>query len=132
MAEVTFPGDVSIPCDADMMDFQLTGLVEMPENACTYLVDTIYSSELGEIHPYQFGRKWVCIDYCGHVEEHTQLINLIDAFRPELSVHDLAISFAHGSTITIKPEDVVTSVTDNCDSEVSLTLSQEIFTCEFL
>ncbi len=129
-SEIHFPGDVSIPCDADMMDFNLTGLVEMPNNACSYLMDTLYSVELGEIHPYQFARKWVCIDYCGHVEEQTQLINMVDVIRPEMTVHNKAISFAHGSTVTITPSDVITSVSDNCDPQVTLELSQSVFSCE--
>ncbi len=130
MNQVQFPGDISIPCDADMMDLNLTGAVEMPNNACSYLIDTVYTVELGEIQPYQFARKWVCIDYCGHVEEQTQTIYMVDDVKPELTVHDIAISFAHGSEVTITPAQVVSLVTDNCDPEVILALSQEVFNCE--
>ncbi|MEO7927096.1 MAG: T9SS type A sorting domain-containing protein [Saprospiraceae bacterium] len=129
-SEVEFPGDISIPCDQDMMNFNLTGLVEMPENACSYLMDTVYSVELGEVSPHHFGRKWVIIDYCGHVEEQIQIINMVDAVRPVLTVHDISISFAQGELVNITPEQVVTSVTDNCDDNVTLEISQASFGCE--
>ncbi|MBK9981725.1 MAG: HYR domain-containing protein [Saprospiraceae bacterium] len=128
-SQVTFPGDISIPCDQDMMNFNLTGLVHMPENACSYLMDTLYSVELGEVSPHHFGRKWVYIDYCGHAVEQTQIINMVDAVRPVLTVHDISISFAQGEEVTINPNQVVTSVTDNCDNNVSIALSQTVFGC---
>src|SRR4030095_13061003 len=56
-------------------------------------------------------------------------INMVDAVRPVLKVHDISISFAHGSEITIKPEDVIIEATDNCDAELDYALSQEVFTC---
>ena len=130
MAQVQFPDDAYIPCDADMMDLGLTGNIIVPENACSYLMDTMYSVELGEISPYQFGRKWVCVDYCGHVEEHTQMIYLIDQVRPTLKVHDVQVSFAYGDSIPITPDMVITSVDDNCDPEVAIALSQVVITCE--
>ncbi|MEO5905564.1 MAG: hypothetical protein ABIQ11_02480, partial [Saprospiraceae bacterium] len=130
MAQVDFPEDVNIPCDADMMDLTLTGTVEMPSNACGYLIDTMYSIELGEQQPYQFARKWVCIDYCGHVEEDIQLINLIDDEKPQITVNDINISFAQGSEVPITINMVVSEVSDNCDEDVTLALSQELFTCE--
>ena len=130
MAQVQFPDDAYIPCDADMMDLGLTGNIIVPENACSYLMDTMYSVELGEIAPYQFGRKWVCVDYCGHVEEHTQMIYLIDQVRPTLKVHDVQVSFAYGDSIPITPDMVITSVDDNCDPEVAIALSQVVITCE--
>jgi hypothetical protein len=130
MNQVEFPADAYIPCDADMMDLSLTGNLIVPENACAYLMDTMYAEELGEIAPYQFGRKWVCIDYCGHVEEHTQMIYLIDEVRPELTVQDIFVSFHFGDTITLTPDQLVVNVEDNCDPEVSLAMSQVVLTCE--
>ncbi|HZV71158.1 MAG TPA: HYR domain-containing protein [Saprospiraceae bacterium] len=129
-AEITFPGDITIPCDEDMMDFNLTGLIEMPENACSYLTDTMYAVELGEVSPFHFGRKWVCIDYCGHVKEQTQIIFMEDAVRPVLTVKNISISFAQGEVVNILPTQVVTSVTDNCDVDVTIALSQSVFGCE--
>lgn len=130
MQEIQFPANAYIPCDADMMDLNLTGHAYMPENACTYLVDTMYSVEMGEIAPYQFARKWVCIDYCGHIVEDTQMIFLVDEVAPVISVQDVSITFAQGSEVTINISQVVASVEDNCDADVALALSQETFTCE--
>ena len=130
MQQIQVPADAYIPCDADIMDFSLTGTVYVPENACSYLLDTLYSVELGEVQPYQFARQWICIDYCGHVVEHTQLINLVDSEKPEIVVHDLSISFAQGAEINIDISDVVSVVEDNCDTSVVVALSQEVFTCD--
>jgi hypothetical protein len=130
MAQVVFPADAYIPCDADMMDLSLTGELVMPNNACSYLMDTMYAVELGEIAPYQFGRKWVCIDYCGHVEEHTQMIFMVDNVAPVLTVHDISVSFQYGEVIDITPEQLISSVVDNCDPEVAIELSQVVLTCE--
>ncbi len=130
MSQVQFPADAYIPCDADMMDLSLTGSVIVPENACSYLMDTMYAEELGEILPYQFGRKWVCIDYCGHVEEHVQMIYLIDSVKPTLKVQDIDVSFANGEVINITPDMVIVEVEDNCDQDVSIALSQVELTCE--
>ncbi len=130
MSGAEFPSDVTIPCDANIHDLALTGNLYMPENACSYLVDTAYYEELGEVAPYQYARKWVCIDYCGHIVQDTQMIHLIDTKRPELQVHDIAISFAHGSEIEITPSQVVTSSSDNCDQQLDIALSQSLFTCE--
>ena len=130
MQQIQFPADVNIPCDADMMDLSLTGSIYMPNNACGYLIDTMYSEELGEVQPYQYARRWVCIDYCGHMEQDTQMIYLIDAVKPDIEVHDISISFAYGSEVSIDINQVVSEVEDNCDADVSLALSQDVLTCE--
>lgn len=130
MQEILFPEDVSIPCNYDVTDLTLTGQLVMPSNACGYLMDTMYSEELGEIFPYQYARRWVCIDYCGQMQQDTQMIFLIDDVQPNISVHDITISFAFGAEITIDVNQVVAFAQDNCDPEVSLALSQSIFTCE--
>jgi hypothetical protein len=130
MEQVTFPADAYIPCDADMMNLELTGKPLMPNNACSYLMDTMYSVELGEVSPYQFGRKWVCIDYCGHVEEHTQMIYLVDAVDPVLTVHDISVSFHFGEVIDLTPSMFIEQVTDNCDPQIAVGLSQVQLTCE--
>lgn len=130
MEQVIFPADAYIPCDADRMDLSLTGNVYMPANACAYLIDTMYSVELGEVLPYQYARKWVCIDYCGHVEEHTQMIYLIDSVVPELSVHDISVSFQHGEMIDLTPDMFISHVGDNCDPDVHIALSQVQLDCE--
>jgi len=130
MEQVVFPADAYIPCDADMMDLALTGNLVVPTNACSYLMDTMYAVELGEIQPYQFGRKWVCIDYCGHVEEHTQMIFLIDNVRPEITVQDISVSFHASDTIILSSDQLVVTVEDNCDPQVSLAFSQVVITCE--
>lgn len=130
MDQVIFPGDIDIACDQDVMDFGITGQISMPDNACTYLIDTMYTEEMGEIAPYVYQRKWVCIDYCGHVEEQMQTINLIDNEKPVLSVKDVHISFAVNQEIHISVDDVVTEVIDNCDGDVAVALSQEVYTCD--
>jgi hypothetical protein len=130
MAEIGFPQDTYLPCDADVMDFNLTGQIVMPENACGYLIDTMFTEEIGEIEPYLYARRWVCIDYCGHMVEDTQMITLVDAVKPEIVVNDLSISFAQGSEVTIQLSDVISEVKDNCDEDVVLALSQEVFACE--
>ncbi len=130
MNQVQFPEDAYIPCDADMMDLGLTGSLIVPENACAYLMDTTYAVELGEIAPFQYGRKWVCIDYCGHVEEYTQMIYLIDTIKPSMIVKNISVSFAGGDSILLNPGMVIVEVTDNCDQNVALGLSQVVLTCE--
>ncbi|MDQ3017024.1 MAG: HYR domain-containing protein, partial [Bacteroidota bacterium] len=127
---IEFPEDLEIPCDADVMNLTLTGNLSMPNNACAYLIDTTYSEEIGEVQPYLYARKWIAIDYCGHKEEKTQMITLVDNVKPEIIVQDKHITFAQGSEITINVNDVVLQVNDNCDSDVELSLSQELFTCE--
>ncbi len=130
MAQVQFPDDVVIPCDADMSNLSLTGSITMPENACSYLIDTMYYEDLGEIAPYKYERKWVCKDYCGHVEQDTQVIDLVDKYPPVLHVHDISISFAQSPTVEINADQVVSFVTDNCDPQVDIALSQTVFGCE--
>lgn len=130
MNQVTFPADVHMPCDGNFMDLNVTGNLIVPENACSYLMDTMYSVEMGFVAPYQYARKWVCEDYCGHVEEHTQMIFLEDYIRPVLQVQDLNVSFQQGEVINLTPEQVVVKVADNCDQDVSLALSQVQLTCE--
>ena len=90
----------------------------------------MYAEELGEILPYQYGRKWVCIDYCGHVEEHIQMIYLEDNVQPVITVQDLEVTFAYGEVINLTPDMIVVNVEDNCDQDVSLALSQVELTCE--
>src|SRR5690606_35191255 len=85
---------------------------------------------LVEVEPYQYARKWVCIDYCGHVEEYTQMIYLIDSEKPQLTVQDVAISFASAAEVTLSVEDVIIEAVDNCDSELELAMSQSLFLCE--
>jgi hypothetical protein len=130
MQEIQFPADAYIPCDADMNDFGLTGELIIPDNACAYLMDTSYAEELVEVNPYQYGRKWVCIDYCGHVEEHMQMIYLVDSGSPVLKVQDISVNFHYGEVIDITEDMVVLEASDNCDPEVSVELSQVVITCE--
>jgi hypothetical protein len=130
MAEMDFPDDVTILCDDDMTNLELTGGVTMPEDACSYLIDTVYYEELGEIAPYTYERKWTCIDYCGHVEQDTQVIFLLDKYAPQLTVHDISLSFADSSSVHIDVNQVVSYVIDNCDPDVHVALSQEVFNCE--
>ncbi len=130
MNQIVFPADAYIPCDADMMDYNITGNLFMPENACGYLMDTMYAVELGEVVPYQYARKWVCVDYCGNVEEHVQMIYLIDEVAPWLTVRDALVTFALGDTIHLTPEMFILNLRDNCDPEVSVAMSQVVITCE--
>lgn len=130
MAQANFPDDVSIPCDANMSNLALTGNVTMPENACSYLMDTVYYEDLGEVVPYQYARKWVCIDYCGHVEEKIQMIYLIDNVKPVLTVTDTYVSFADSAHVDIVLNQIVSGVQDNCDNQVELAFSQTSFDCE--
>ncbi|HJW29101.1 MAG TPA: HYR domain-containing protein, partial [Saprospiraceae bacterium] len=130
MAEVQFPADITIPCDANISDLALTGAVTMPEDACSYLVDTVYYQELGEVSPYKFKRLWICQDYCGHVVSDTQVIDLIDKVKPELQVHDVLVSFADSATVELTMDQVLNYVHDNCDDHVDMAMSQSVFNCE--
>lgn len=130
MSQIDFPDDIHIPCDSDMNDLNITGNVFIPENACGYLIDTVYKEDLVEINKYQYERKWVCIDMCGHIVEQTQVIYLDDFVAPTVMVQDVSISFAGGPIVTIGIEDVMLEVEDNCDSELNLELSQNTFYCE--
>ena len=130
MSQVQFPGDIYVPCETDIENLNLTGNIIIPENACAYLMDTVYYEDLGEIVPYQFARKWVCIDYCGHVEEQVQMIYLVDGQQPTLIVNDVAVSFAQSPDVTISLDQVIAVISDNCDSQVSVEMSQSVFNCE--
>lgn len=129
MSHIKFPADVQIPCDADKGDLALTGRVSLPKNSCAYLMDTVYYQDLGFVAPYQVARQWVCMDYCGHMAMDTQMIYLVDQVKPVLTVHDMGISFATSEEVTIDINDVVTEANDNCDGELDLAISQNVFGC---
>lgn len=130
MGSVVFPDDVQIPCDANMADLSLTGNAFVPENACAYLMESLTYEDLGPVAPYQYARKWTCTDYCGHVQVDTQMIYLIDEVKPVLEVHDMGISFAASEQVTIGLDDIMAEVSDNCDGQVELAMSQTEFSCE--
>lgn len=130
MAQLQFPEDVHIPCDANMDDFSITGELLVPTNACAYLMDTMFHVEMGEVSPYLYERKWVYIDYCGDVVERMQRIYLDDNVRPEVTVKNIAVSFAQSPEVTITPEQVIEAISDNCDPELDIVLSQTVFNCE--
>ena len=58
------------------------------------------------------------------------MIFLEDHVRPVITVQDISVSFHYGDTINLTTDNVVVSVEDNCDPDVSLAMSQVVITCE--
>ncbi len=67
---------------------------------------------------------------CGITENYT--LSSIDTVPPILNV-EATILYVHANGMdTLHPNQVVKSITDNCDKKPSLTLSKELFTCKDL
>ena len=58
------------------------------------------------------------------------MIHMVDEVKPQITVHDISITFAQGEEVNIDVSQIVSEVEDNCDSSVTIALSQESFSCE--
>jgi len=60
-------------------------------------------------------------------------VTIIDAISPELiCIGDFQLSLDNNGSATLDVNDLVTSISDNCDTDIELTVSQTVFDCNDL
>lgn len=132
--EFTVPGDVTISCDEDPLDLNLTGDVTDASDNCDPDVSVFFTdvSESGSCpHSFTIIRTWRARDTCGNVTGKIQTINIADGQAPSFDVPaDITIdcSLAGNPANTGEP----TMVEDNCDPDPVVTFSDLVIagSCE--
>ncbi|MDX1478598.1 MAG: hypothetical protein R3301_12885, partial [Saprospiraceae bacterium] len=126
----TTPADVTISCEDDPGNLQLTGDVTDAADNCSASVTTTFtdSPTLGCNGTGTILRTWSATDDCGNVSTGVQTITIEDVVPPTALCMDITIDFNLGDVQTITPADVDAGSFDNC-GDVTLALSQTEFNC---
>lgn len=130
----TVPGDVTISCDEDPLDLDLTGDVTDAMDNCDPDVSVFFTdvTESGSCpESFTIIRTWRARDTCGNVTGKIQTITIADNEAPTFDVpNDITIdcSLAGNPANTGEP----TMVEDNCDPEPEITFSDLVIagSCE--
>ncbi|MCQ0109941.1 gliding motility-associated C-terminal domain-containing protein, partial [Zhouia amylolytica] len=110
----TTPEDITLSCEEDYLDLNLTGDVFDEADNCATGLEATYQDEIltGECAGENLiTRTWTLVDYCGNEMTDVQIITLMDTTAPELTTSfDIEID-ATCDAIPVIPE---LSFTDNC------------------
>ncbi len=112
------PEDITINCDDDYNDLNLTGLTPIPVDSCDNLDISIqFTDQITEDFDCEgqtlVSRIWSAMDNCGNIALDTQFILMIDTVAPQLVGIELTPIVSCDS---VPPPPTVTAL-DNCDSD---------------
>ena len=129
----TLPPDITILCDQDSSDLNITGFVELVDGSCTMGLVADYFDDLSGLTGCSgtgiIIRNWEIITDCGPLGNGMQVITIVDTIPPVASCIDLTIDFRDGSPTTLTPDDFNDGSFDNCDTNPSLTVDKSSFDC---
>ena len=122
---IVCPSDVTISC-SDSSSPENTGFATATDN-CDTSVNITYSDEITPgtcPDQWSISRTWRAEDNCGNVATCTQTITVVDTTQPVLVCpSDVTISCSDSDL----PENTgFATATDNCDTSVNITYSDEI------
>ncbi|WP_412984808.1 gliding motility-associated C-terminal domain-containing protein [Pontimicrobium sp. IMCC45349] len=110
----TVPNDISIECDQDVTDLNITGDVTDEADNCDLEVQVTYTDATTDgacAGEYTLTRTWTATDDCGNSTTHTQTINVQDTTAPTFN-ESLPVD-ATVECDNVPTEDTLTA-TDNC------------------
>ena len=125
------PLDVTIQCDDDINDLDLTGptpevIEDCDSTSVTFSYTDIIENDYDCIGQTHINRIWTAIDDCGNIAVDTQFIMMLDTVAPQLTgVED--IPFVACDSIPDPP--IVTAI-DNCDPNPTIDFVEIIIDAE--
>jgi gliding motility-associated-like protein len=129
--EFSAPADVTIECDEDTTDLNLTGEVTDENDNCdTSIGEAIYSDQafLGDLCSggHYILRTWTLTDACGNDTSIVQTITFEDTTPPVFTSLPGNPTIECDSTIAIPEIGIDIFVTDNCDDSLDVVFSETI------
>ena len=122
------PADVTVECDAVPDAFVATA-----SDGCDTDVDVVYGETRTDgvcEDTYILTRTWTATDDCSNAITHTQQIQVQDTTDPNPLCQDREIFLDENGMASITAEEVDNGSNDNCDVDVSLSLSKTAFDCD--
>ena len=127
----TAPADLTIECDQDQTDLNLTGDVSDEADNCSAELDATYSDSTasGECaNESIITRTWTLTDDCGNTTTADQTITVVDTTPPTFTAPaDVTIECDQDENDMTLTGDV-TDETDNCSSELDATYTDSVAT----
>ncbi|NRA52305.1 MAG: HYR domain-containing protein, partial [Phaeodactylibacter sp.] len=116
------PPDITISCDADPLDLNITGTVTDTVDACGGPITVTFSDETAPgncDNSYFIERQWVVSDVCGISTSTNQLITIKDTIAPTFLVPaDTTVNCGDENDFAITGEPTLQS--DNCSAQNEL------------
>lgn len=118
------PGNLSIPCEMDASDVNITGDISNVTDNCTPTEDIIVSFTNDTIpgscpNNYTISRTWRAQDACGNIRSKIQSISIYDIEAPSYIVpNDITVDCAGATDLMITG--VPVNVMDNCSDDVTV------------
>ncbi len=113
-----FPADIQVSCNAIPEVAQPTAI-----DQCAGDLSIDFSESFNYDNcPYILTRTWTATDDCNNTTSRSQIITLIDEEAPQFSNVPISVS----TNCNNIPEVMQPSITDNCDTEISLTFEENI------
>jgi hypothetical protein len=128
---VTCPADITLDCSqGDNLDPLITGTPFVVDNCdlIGYAYEDLILPTCGGA--FKVLRTWTIVDwYSGSIQECIQVIKVVDFTPPDLvCLNQLTAALDFSGSLTLYPEDLILSATDDCDS-VSYTTTEYQFDC---
>lgn len=115
--EFTLPADVTVNCQDDLLNLNLTGNVDDATDNCVLMDISFVDSPSGPLGCSGTGvieRTWTARDLCGNDSIAIQQITVVDEEKPSFTVPaDFTIDCESAADVSITGD--VTDATDNCD-----------------
>ncbi|MEM7392193.1 MAG: hypothetical protein AAF492_07565, partial [Verrucomicrobiota bacterium] len=122
------PADVTIECD-ESSDPSNTGQATVSDN-CDNSASISFSDVTNGLCPTVITRTWVAADNCGNTNLHVQTITIDDTTPPTAVCTDITVTLDENGDATITAADVDGGSSDNCDTNLTLSIDLDTFDCE--
>ncbi|NNF73856.1 MAG: gliding motility-associated C-terminal domain-containing protein [Flavobacteriaceae bacterium] len=120
----TVPADITIECDQDPSDLELTGDVTDEADNCSTDLDATFEDAVSEgecANESIITRTWTLVDDCGNTTTADQTINVVDTTAPTFTVPaDVTVECDDDATDLNLTGDV-TDEADNCSTDLEAT-----------
>ncbi len=129
--DFTVPPDVTIQCDQNPDDLNLTGDVTDESDTCDSSIgEATYSDQLYQDDPciggWRIERTWTLTDACGNSKQHVQMIIGEDSTPPVLhGIPDTAYVQCD-ETVPLPTIGIDITVSDNCDADIPIQFNEAI------
>lgn len=90
-------------------------------DTCDGEIEVVFEETTGEGCPYSIVRTWTATDACGNSSSLTQIISVMDEVNPVFDAFPVWISVSCDEI-----ESYTLTATDNCDSDVEVTVIEEL------
>jgi gliding motility-associated-like protein len=127
----TVPAAITLECDQDINDLNLTGDVTDEADNCDSNLDATYTDTIADgdcANAFNITRTWTLSDACGNTTNLTQTITVVDTTAPTFTVPaDITLECEEDSNDLNLTGDV-TDEADNCDTNLEVTFTDVITT----